>query len=351
MHIGLIDADLLGRKNHRFPNLALMKISSYYKNLGYDAQLLRSYDNLQKLRQIFLSCCFSDSKIPIDSNNIPNLECGGSAFSSSEDLPTDIEHSKPDYTLYNDWVSSQNGNPRKYKFYTDYSIGYLTRGCFRKCEFCINKKYDKVQINSNINEFLDNNRKKICLLDDNFLAYPDHQELLQSLIDTGKRFTFKQGLDLRILKEETANMLANSKYDEDYIFAFDNIEDYNLIEKKLELWRSITHRNTRLYVLVAHKSQDVEDIVNMFERIKLLIKYNCTPYIMRYNYYKASPFRSLYTNVARWCNQSSLFKRMSFREFCFAHGETHGVYRRMVEFERKYPELREYLDMKFTKRS
>lgn len=31
MNIGIIDADLLFRKNHRFPNLACMKISSFYK--------------------------------------------------------------------------------------------------------------------------------------------------------------------------------------------------------------------------------------------------------------------------------------------------------------------------------
>lgn len=32
MNIAIIDADLIGRKKHRFPNLACMKISSYYKS-------------------------------------------------------------------------------------------------------------------------------------------------------------------------------------------------------------------------------------------------------------------------------------------------------------------------------
>ena len=31
MRIGIIDADLMGRKQHRFPNLCCMKISGYYK--------------------------------------------------------------------------------------------------------------------------------------------------------------------------------------------------------------------------------------------------------------------------------------------------------------------------------
>ena len=41
--IGIIDADLIGRKKHRFPNLACMKISSYYKQRGENVQLLLNY--------------------------------------------------------------------------------------------------------------------------------------------------------------------------------------------------------------------------------------------------------------------------------------------------------------------
>ena len=34
MKIAIIDADLIGRKNHRFPNLVCMKLSGYYKEMG-----------------------------------------------------------------------------------------------------------------------------------------------------------------------------------------------------------------------------------------------------------------------------------------------------------------------------
>lgn len=33
MNIAIIDADLIGRKRHRFPNLACMKISGYWKDV------------------------------------------------------------------------------------------------------------------------------------------------------------------------------------------------------------------------------------------------------------------------------------------------------------------------------
>ena len=35
MLIGIVDADLLNRGNHRFPNLCCEKISSFHKKLGH----------------------------------------------------------------------------------------------------------------------------------------------------------------------------------------------------------------------------------------------------------------------------------------------------------------------------
>lgn len=46
LNIGIVDADLLGKKNHRFPNLALMKISGYYKRRGLKVTLVTDYRNL-----------------------------------------------------------------------------------------------------------------------------------------------------------------------------------------------------------------------------------------------------------------------------------------------------------------
>ena len=37
---------------------------------------------------------------------------------------------------------------------------------------------------------------------------------------------------------------------------------------------------------------------------------------MRFNKYEESPYRGMYINLARWCNQPSFFKKKSFYEFC-----------------------------------
>ena len=54
----------------------------------------------------------------------------------------------PDYHLYDDFVNDQLSNGGKridFKYYLDYSIGFMTRGCFRQCPFCVNKNYKRVE--------------------------------------------------------------------------------------------------------------------------------------------------------------------------------------------------------------
>lgn len=42
--IAIIDADLINRKKHRFPNLACLKMSGYWKEQGYNVNLLTEYN-------------------------------------------------------------------------------------------------------------------------------------------------------------------------------------------------------------------------------------------------------------------------------------------------------------------
>lgn len=247
MKIGIIDADLIGRSKHRFPNLASMKISGYYKSLGNDVSLLLDYENLNKYDKVFISKVFTDTYVPQGVLNLNNVEYGGTGFfyDKAIPLPYEIEHHMPDYSLYDEWVKIQLDSGTKKSdltYYIDYSIGFTTRGCFRKCGFDRNDIYDE-----------------------NF-------------------------------------------------------------------WK-----------------KDIEDT---FERIKVLMRYNCLPYIMRHENYNNSPYRGTYVNLARWCNQPNFYKKKSYREFC----ETNQKYskklcaamRYLQEFENKYPEIsKKYFDLRY----
>lgn len=369
MKIGIIDADLIGRNKHRFPNLASMKISGYYKSLGDDVSLLLNYNNLDKYDKVFISKVFTDTYVPSEVLTLKNVEYGGTGFfyDKATPLPCEIEHHMPDYNLYDEWVRNQLESGIKKSdltYYIDYSIGFTTRGCFRKCEFCVNKNSNKVNLHSNINEFLDEDRKYICLLDDNVLGSSNWEQIFNELNKTGKRFQYKQGMDERLLTDKKCEVILNSNYIGDYIFAFDNINDKDLIEAKLKLWNK--HRKlkdkiytTKFYVFCGFDRNNVydenfwkKDIEDTFERIKILMKYNCLPYIMRHENYNNSPYRGTYVNLARWCNQPNFYKKKSYREFCEANQKYSkqlcASMRYLQEFENKYPDIaKKYFDLKF----
>jgi hypothetical protein len=359
MTIGIIDADLIDNGT-RHPNLALMKISGYCKEYGHDAKLLMDYNDLERFDHVFVSKVFSFTKHDPRIESLEHISCGGTGFFSDggESLPKNVEHHMPDYSLYDDYVNKvlkNGGKESRVSDYRYYSIGFLTRGCFRKCDFCVNKKYDNVFDHSPVKEFLDESRPYIYLWDDNFLGSRNWKKLLKTLNDTGKPFQFRQGLDIRLMTDAKAEALANSRYYGDFIFAFDHIHESEQIKKRLKIWRNHTNRGTRLYVLCAYESIDANDIENIFKRIEILMKCACLPYIMRYENYKESEWKSLYTNLARWCNQPHIFKKMSYRQFCERNQHYHknkvtdcAALRSMKEFELKYPDIAtKYFDLRY----
>ena len=391
MKVAIIDADLIGCTKHRFPNLVCEKISAYWKEKGAEVHLKLDYENLEMFDEVYISKVFTDTWVPewisqkanmdkVTSNLPSNIHVGGTGFyfAKAPNLSDEIEHHMPDYHLYDEWIEEEvtkaecaakaagkNFNRKKFliqfKEYTDYSIGFITRGCFRKCPFCVNQKYDHVFLHSPLEEFFDPSMKKICLLDDNFLGCPNWKNILEELIATGKSFKFKQGMDERVLTDEKCELLFRANYDGDYTFAFDNISDYDLIHKQLRRIRKYTNaKNIKFYVLVGFESVDEKDIKNAFKRIELLMRFKCLPYIMRYQNrnvtpWKESKYRSMYVTLARWGNQPSIFKKMSFRQFCEANQALHKTkgtlcssMKAMNEFEKEFPDIAaKYFDLRF----
>ncbi len=383
LKIGMVDVDLLNNGT-RHPNLAQMKISAYCKRQGHIVNLIYDNENLSQLSRydfIIVSKVFNFTPVPFelmklieqntsDLDTIEDKYCrinepsiaemlsyysrvlkkrpettkiliGGTGFfeDGGRNLDQDIELGMPDYDLYKEYVSEKILSGRDKSYYSDYvdcSIGFLTRGCFRKCSFCVNKKYDHAFVNtSDIYSFHKPGNKLIYLWDDNFLSIGRKKslELLDKLIETNVPFQFRQGLDLRLMNDEVAEKFQHCKYHGDFIFAFDHIQDKEIIIEKLNIWRKHCKKGTKLYVLCGYdarsndpkyginmdipvEKKDLIDIENTFERIHILMKYGCLPYIMRYISYKESPYHGIYTQLARWCNQPSHFKKMSFEEFC-----------------------------------
>lgn len=359
LRVAIIDADLIGRRRHRFPNLACMKLSGYWKGQGADVVLKTDFTGLSEFDQVFISKVFTDTPVPEDALSLPNVQHGGIGFfyDRAAPLPEAVEHHRPDYHLYDPWVEQQlsaGGKARDFIYYTDYSIGFLTRGCFRKCSFCVNQNYDRVFAHSPLTEFFDPERPKICLLDDNFLGHPDWKGLLTDLQQTQRPFQFKQGLDERLLTDEKCAALFSSRYDGDFIFAFDDAADAALIEQKLQLARKHTNTVLKFYCFCGYDRAGAwdadfwkRDIFELLFRIAILMRYKCLPYVMRYARYSESPYRGMYITLARWCNQPSFFKKKSLWEFTESNGKNSACFRYVDEFAAQFPEVEHYLHLKF----
>lgn len=360
--IGIIDADLIDHGT-RHPNLALMKIAGYYKDRDDEVVLIyKSFDEAKdaSFDKLYMSCVFSFTKVPEEIKNLPNMKYGGTGFfeDGGENLEYPIEHHMPYYDLYKPYIEYEIKKGRKKNYFDDYlnySIGFTSRGCFRKCAFCVNRKYDHPFRHSHVNEFLDKKRPYIYLWDDNILALPEWEEVIDELEGTGKAYQFRQGLDLRLMTDKKAFKLVNSHYHGDFIFAFDHIEDKQLIVDKVQLWKRYASKICKMYVICGYKSQDYKDIADVFERIHTLMKYGSLPYVMRYEAYKNSEYREIYIQLARWCNQPQFFKKKSFREFCEANqaykknqNENCVAYQCMLDFEKEHKEIaKQYFDLKF----
>ena len=365
MKIGIVDADLIARKRHRFPNLACMKLSAYEKAAGNNVDLVMDYSNVQEYDRVYISKVFTDTPVPQDILSLPCVTIGGTGFfcDKAPPLPYEIEHIMPDYHLYDNFVNqlvSQGAKHCEIKYYTDYSIGFATRGCIRGCSFCVNKHYQRCSLHSPVEEFVDPSRKYICLLDDNILACKDWRSVFDQLNATGKRFQFKQGMDERLLTDEKCKVIFSSNWIGDYIFAFDNIRDRGIIESKLQLMRKYSHVIPTFYVFCAfnHHSPDnysesfwLNDLRDVFERIRILFRYQARPYIMRYKDYELAPnpYRGIYITLARWSNQPSMIKKKSFREYSMmANGLYGAAHRYLMDFEKLHPDFAsEYFDMKW----
>lgn len=360
MRIGFIDADLMDNGT-RHPNLALMKLAGYYRDEGHEVSLIYDdYRSVDLFDRVFISKVFTFTTVPEWVLELEHVSYGGTGFyeDGGDNLPDKIEHHMPYYNLYLEYVQKQlqAGRQRtQYADYLDYSIGFTSRGCFRKCSFCVNKKYNHAFLHSPVEEFLDEARPYIYLWDDNILALPQWESVIDALEMTKKPFQFRQGIDIRLLTDKKAKRLVASRYHGDFIFAFDHLEDKELIEEKIQLWKRYSSKVCKLYVLSGYKAQDETDIEDVFERIHILMRHGSLPYIMRYEAYKKSRFRSLYVELARWCNQPNFFKKKSFREFCTANQaykknqDTNcSAYQALLDFEREFPEIAaRYFDLRF----
>lgn len=295
-----------------FPNLPLMKLSTYHKELGDSVEFIEEggcYDRVYLSKIFNLPLISKISKSPpkfVSGETIKGgtgyaiqVENGKEVFHKElhSNLSTEIEHLYPDYSLY----------PQ----FKDTAYGFLTRGCCNDCSFCIvcpKEGRTSVQV-ADLSEFW-RGQKEIKLLDPNLLACRNRENLLKELIESKAKVDFTQGLDARFITDDIAQLINQVKIKTIH-FAFDFMKNEKAIIRGLSCFKKRyegSDRNIKCYVLTNYDTTHKED----WYRVRSLVELGYQPYVMIYQ--KGTHDRFL-TDLARWSNSLFLNRATSFSDY------------------------------------
>ncbi len=214
------------------------------------------------------------------------------------DLPSEIEHIYPDYSLYPELTK-------------DTAYGFLTRGCPNNCSFCIvSKKEGRESVKvADLSEFW-RGQKHIKLFDPNLLVCKNRMELLKQLEESGAKVDYTQGLDARFITDEVAEQL--SKINTDMVhFAFDFMKNEKAIVKGLKCYKehnNVSERKCIVYMLTNFNTTIQEDLY----RLKLIQDLGYSPDV---RIYRKSTAPKILTDLQRWCNNRFLFRSCEFLDY------------------------------------
>lgn len=268
-----------------YPNLALLKIEKYHLDKGdevvWDFPLYRNNaDN------VYVSCIFSWNKDKCREWE-GYADIGGSGYDLHKELPPEIESVKP---------------------YANF--GFTTRGCIRKCSFCIvPEKEGRIRIVGDLLDLWDGKFRMVTVLDNNILAVPEHfKKICRQARENKVVLDFNQGLDHRLLTDDLAHEMSITKhYKGEYRFSFDHPDYTDSVDKAITLLQKSEIARCRWYVLVGFDTTFQQDI----DRLNFLRERNQIVYVQRYNCNKDRK----YIPMSNWANQVRWFKGFTWEQF------------------------------------
>lgn len=288
MRIGLLDID-----GHNFPNLALMKISSFHKSLMDTVEWINFFSEYDK---VYMSKVFTftpDNGFIINSTEVIK---GGTGYDCTIKLPDNIDKLKCDYSIYPN---------------TEHAYGFLTRGCPNNCSWCVvPRKEGGIKPYADIYDILQG-RKSAILMDNNVLASDWGIKQIDKISKSSIKIDFNQGFDARLIDEPMARLLARVRWLSPLRMACDTQSQIPHIEKAVRLLReyNATPKNYFVYVLV----KDIEDAM---VRVEFLRKLKCDPFAQPYiDFSGKNKVTKEQRQFARWVNHKAIFKSVKYADY------------------------------------
>lgn len=251
MTIGIHDSEKEHFKKKTFLNYALMKISAYHKQKG---DTVEWWDASKVYDRVYSSKIFDftkeNSSLPLDTVK------GGTGYCVDSSLPAEIEDMYPDYTIYPE---------------CNYAIGYITRGCPRKCPWClVPQKEGNIKPYRKWKQLVRSDTPDLVLMDNNILASGFGIGQLKDMIGKGFRIDLNQGMDARLVTEDIADIIARLDWIKYIRFSCDTIsqvESINHVVKMLGA-RGIKPYRIFVYILVRKDLDEADYRVQQLKRHK-----------------------------------------------------------------------------------
>lgn len=297
MRVALVDVD-----GHNFPNLALAKLARWHRDNGDSVEWYDPKAKTPPYDRIYASKVFTFSKDFTEyKENAPEPVRGGTGYRDYETvLPAYVESVQPDLSLY-----------PKYNF----AYGFLSRGCVRSCSFCVvPQKEGALRIVGTLSA-VSQGRDFVKLLDNNFLANEREfvRDQLHYAAERGIRLDFNQGLDCRLVDDDSAAWLARCKWRPAIRFACDHQSVLPSLRFVVYLLRLFGYKGDVYCYVLARDLEETRDRV----RHILDIDKRIFPFVQ--------PWRNLdgdgevedpvLRKYARWCNRVAVRKKCTFDEY------------------------------------
>lgn len=278
MNVGLIDIE------PKVFNTAYMQIAAYHKGRGDEVSWWSPLTDAQ-FDVVYCSSIFDFT----DKTEVPERAiCGGTGFDISSRLSQEMERCDYDYSIY----------PK-----CDRSIVWFSRGCVRKCPFCVVWEKEG-PIRPVEAKPLNPKGKYIVVQDNNFFANPLWAEAMRLLREWAQPVDF-QGIDARSILPEHCKALKTVRHYKQIKISWDNPKEHTDERIKLMLKFIPAHR-LMCYVLIGYWSTEAEDLY----RVETLRGLGIDPFVMPYNK------KDLYQRAfARWVNHKAIFKTASWNDY------------------------------------
>jgi hypothetical protein len=287
---------LLIAPDSKFDNIAIGKISAYFKERGDNVGFGVSSPN-----KIFASILFPKNRGLVARWRLmyPDAEIivGGPGYNPAIRLPPEIEKMPPDRSLYN----------------SQYSIARVTSGCNQKCPLGAKGICIVPQLEPNGNRYImsPNDQYKpgtvLRLLDDNILCMPKAFWEVHDFCIQNKVKVHFEYLDCRLITSEIAKGLKEMKHDAGLIhFSYDVTAIEPAVKKAVAIMKEAGFRSNAMeWFIYLHDEASIPDAKYRWNVIRSL---GCEPFLMVNNDARTARLRKIARRGCRpaiWRNLSA----------------------------------------------